>query len=72
MNRVFNLLWKTNKKPIQSLYLQIQRLPIIYTGCVEVEVSLRGSFAVLEFKRPSSGDDWISFYNAPFLIEPEI
>ena len=61
-----------DKQKTYTITLFTNSTPIIYTGCVEVVVSLRGSFAVLEFRCPSSGDDWISFYNAPFLIEPEI
>ena len=45
--------------------------PIIYVGCSTYEVSLEGMFAKIAFLHLSS-KDWIFFYNAPFLIEPEI
>ena len=45
--------------------------PIIYVGCSTYEVSLGGMFGKVSLLHLPS-KDWISFYNAPFLIEPEI
>ena len=42
---------------------------IYYDGCTTYEVSEFGAYAKISFKCGS--DDWIDFYNAPFLIEKE-